>query len=345
MNNGNRNILTTEALEIGYEGRGRHTRVARDLNLSLERGELIGLLGPNGSGKSTLIKTLAGMHRPLAGEVWLEQQELASLSPKQVARKVSSVLTERIRIGNLTVYELIAFGRSPYTGLLGHLRDRDREKIAWAIDAAGLAEFTSRDVLKLSDGERQKVMIARALAQDTPVILLDEPTAHLDLPNRVEIVRLLRGLAHDTGKAILMSTHELDLALKASDRVWLMDRETHLHAGTPEDLVLGGTFEQVFSRESFDFDRETGTFRVHRRQNGKITITGNKVAVYWTTRALEREGYRVEEKADGADIEASNSNGDYQWIIGGEINLHSVEELVDYIRNRWQADEIDKVTG
>ncbi|MDZ7694179.1 MAG: ABC transporter ATP-binding protein [Balneolaceae bacterium] len=172
------NILETQNLKIGYAGRGRKTVVADGLNLQLQKGELIGLLGPNGSGKSTLIRTLAHMQKPLAGNVKLEGTDLSRLNINEVAKKVSTVLTDRVRIGNLTVYNLIAFGRSPYTGMMGRLRDEDREVVDWAIKAAGLTDFVNRDIQKLSDGERQKVMIARALAQDTPVILLDEPTAH-----------------------------------------------------------------------------------------------------------------------------------------------------------------------
>ncbi|MDR8391809.1 ABC transporter ATP-binding protein [Aliifodinibius sp. S!AR15-10] len=328
----NRNILQTENLKIGYNGRKRATVVAENLDLNLQKGELIGLLGPNGSGKSTLIRTLARMQKPLSGSIHLEDEDIVTLPVKDVAKKVSTVLTDRIRIGNLTVYNLIAFGRSPYTGMMGRLRQKDREIVNWAVESVGLTEFVDRDILKLSDGERQKVMIARALAQDTPVILLDEPTAHLDLPNRVEIVRLLRKLAHDTGKAILMSTHELDLALKASDRVWLMNMQKDLCSGTPEDLVLNGTFEKVFQRDSFDFDRETGSFKIHQNQDKHITLSGDKVPTYWTTRALEREGYVVEVVESKGEVQALDEKGKMVWKVESSSPVTSVSALIEYLR-------------
>lgn len=328
------NILVTQDLEIGYQGRRHTTVVADDLDLNLQRGELIGLLGPNGSGKSTLIRTLACMQQPLSGQIWLEGHNLEQLAVKEVAKKVSTVLTDRVSIGNLTVYNLIAFGRSPYTGMMGRLRDKDRDIVHWAIDAAGLHDFVNRDILKLSDGERQKVMIARALAQDTPVILLDEPTAHLDLPNRVEIIRLLRKLAHDTGKSILMSTHELDLALKASDRVWLMDMAKEVRCGTPEDLVLNGTFEEVFRRDSFDFDRETGSFKIHQHQDKQITLSGDKVPTYWTTRALEREGYIVEQVPEGGEVRALEQNGKVTWQVRDSELIFSIGAMIKRLREK-----------
>lgn len=325
-------VLETKDLRIGYGRRGSEKVVAGHLDLVLNRGELLGLLGPNGSGKSTLIRTLAGMQAPLGGQIRLGGEELSRLNLKELAKRVSTVLTDRITIGNLSVYSMIAFGRSPYTGMLGRLGDKDREVVRWAIEATGLETFVNRDIARLSDGERQKVMIARALAQDTPVILLDEPTAHLDLPNRVEIIRLLRKLAHETHKTILMSTHELDLALKASDQVWLMNMEEGIATGVPEDLVLDGTFEEVFRRDSFDFDRETGSFRVHRSPDKSITLSGDKIPVYWTTRALEREGFRVRDLPEGAAVQALDNGGTTSWLVNGDLEFRSVEALIAHLR-------------
>ncbi len=335
---GSRNtVLETHDLQIGYAAKsGMATVVAEDINAAVQSGELICLLGPNGSGKSTLIKTMAGMLSPLNGDIELFGELISSMQPKEIARRLSTVLTDRVTVGNLSVYDLVAFGRSPYTGWLGSLRKEDEEKVRWAIESTGLRDFVSRDILKLSDGERQKVMIARALAQDTSVILLDEPTAHLDLPNRVEIIRLLRKLAHETGKGILLSTHELDLALKAGDRIWLMNREKELFKGVPEDLVLNGTFERVFRQDSFDFDRETGSFNIHRQQRREISLAGDTVPVFWTRRALEREGYKVSENGDAGITIYANVRGDgFGWKVasaGGEKEIHSVKELIDILR-------------
>lgn len=330
-------VMHTGDLRIGYKGKaGKKTVVAEHIDVDLHSGELICLLGPNGSGKSTLIKTLAGVHPSLGGEITLFDHPIIQLSGKEIARRLSTVLTERVTVGNLSVYNLVAFGRSPYTGWLGSLSKEDEEKVRWAIEATGLVDFVNRDISKLSDGERQKVMIARALAQDTAVILLDEPTAHLDLPNRVEIIRLLRKLAHETGKGILLSTHELDLALKAGDRIWLMNREKELFKGVPEDLVLNGTFEEVFKRDSFDFDIETGSFRIHQHNGKKVSITGDTIPVFWTRRALEREGYRVIEDGDSEiSIVAKISEAGFSWTISTsqkEEKTDSVNELISYLR-------------
>jgi iron complex transport system ATP-binding protein len=330
-------VLHTDDLSIGYKAKaGEKTIVAEHIDVDLYSGELICLLGPNGSGKSTLIKTLAGVHKMLGGEITLFDESIKQLSSKEIAHRLSTVLTDRVKVGNLSVYNLVAFGRSPYTGWLGSLSREDEKKVRWAIEATGLTDFVHRDISKLSDGERQKVMIARALAQDTSVILLDEPTAHLDLPNRVEIIRLLRKLAHETGKGILLSTHELDLALKAGDRIWLMNREKALFKGVPEDLVLNGTFEEVFKRDSFDFDIETGSFKIHRHNGKRIALDGDPVPVFWTRRALEREGYRVvEEQGHSPRISAKSVKQRYEWKLQDKTTVNeanSVSGLISILK-------------
>jgi len=320
-------IISTHDLEIGFPTRGARKSkkvVASEINVALQKGQVVCLLGPNGSGKSTLIRTLSGLHSPLKGSIFLSGKNLSQFSIRQTARKISTVLTDRVTIGNLSVYELVSFGRSPYTGWFGSLTPKDNEIIEWAIESTGIKPFIDRDVMHLSDGERQKVMIARALAQDTSSILLDEPTAHLDLPNRVEIIRLLRKLAHETKKGILLSTHELDLALKAADNLWLINMEGEVFTGTPEDLVLDGTFESVFEQDSFDFDRTTGSFTLHQPTKEIIYLFGDEVAVFWTRRALEREGYRVSQSnGTSLQIEAVHRNGRFEWTL---VNDH--EEFI-----------------
>ncbi|SHE39028.1 iron complex transport system ATP-binding protein [Fodinibius roseus] len=329
-------IISTRDLEIGFPARGRRrpstTTVARHIDVSLHRGAVVCLLGPNGSGKSTLIRTLAGLHAPLSGAIHLSGEEIGRLSIREISRELSTVLTDRLTIGNLSVYELVAFGRLPYTGWFGSLDRKDEEKVAWAIESTGIESFVDRDVLHLSDGERQKVMIARALAQDTSAILLDEPTAHLDLPNRVAIIRLLRRLAHDTRKAVLLSTHELDLALKAADSLWLIDRQGRVVTGTPEDLVLDGTFEAVFAQDSFDFDRATGSFRLHEPSKGPICLHGAAEGVFWTRRALERSGYRVSE-SDGTAlrVKVQPTAEGFRWDISCEEEHYTCDSVRDLI--------------
>lgn len=324
-------------LVIGYKGKGQKRReVAGPLNAGLFSGELICLLGPNGSGKSTLIKTMAGMQVPLSGSIFLSESNISSFTPKETALKLSTVLTDRVSIGNLSVFTLVSLGRSPYTPWTGKLKPDDEEATNQAIAAAGLEALADRDISTLSDGERQKVMIARALAQDTDIILLDEPTAHLDLPNRVEIIRLLRKLTRETGKAILLSTHELDLALKAGDKVWMLNESGTLFTGVPEDLVLNGTFEAVFERDSFDFDRTTGSFKLHELNEREINLQGEKTALFWTKRALEREGFRVTDEAK-TEIRCLAVGEDFLWQVtngGTEIELKSVEDLLSFLKTQ-----------
>ncbi len=334
-----KNILRIAQLNIGYfKGRRVIRTVARDLDLNLKEGEFVCLLGANGSGKSTLMRTIAGVQPAIKGEVLLNDTQLKKLKPIQIAQRLSMVLTEKITVGNLSVQALVSLGRAPYTGWLGRLQPQDQEMVDWALESTGTTEFRHRNVNQLSDGENQKVMIARALAQDTPLILLDEPTAHLDLPNRVMIFKLLRKLAKQTGKAILLTTHELDLALQAADRIWLMGKkneqgECQIATGTPEDLVLNGTFERAFAKDGFHFDKHTGAFKINEPNQKEVYLQGEGVLAFWTQRALEREGYLVTNQADVAwkVILSGDDPLDYCWTIkinGSENTCHSIEELL-----------------
>lgn len=283
-------ILQTDQLAIGYGGKPARM-VAGNIHLTLKAGELVCLIGPNGAGKSTLIRTLAGMQAPLSGQVRLLGKDVHKQPAKRLAQTLSVVLTERINPGLLTARTLVGLGRHPYTDWSGRLTAQDEAIVSQAIAAVGANALAERQIGELSDGERQKVMIARALAQQPALMILDEPTAFLDLPRRVEIMQLLRQLAHDEARAILLSTHDLDLALRTADRIWLLTSEGVLHAGAPEDLVLNGAFEQAFAAEGVTFDAASGTFRVNGSAKGTIAVVGNGLPALWTKRALERAGF------------------------------------------------------
>ncbi len=237
-------------LVIGYPGHA----VAGPLSATLRQGELCCLLGANGVGKSTLLRTLAAFQLALAGEIWLDGQRLKDISPRHLSTLVGIVLTDRVRTAGVTVRDLVAMGRSPYTNFWGKLTETDHRQVDQAIDQVGIRPFTGRQIATLSDGERQKVMIAKALAQGTPVILLDEPTAFLDFPSKVEIMLLLRELAHEMGKTLLLSTHDLDLALQTADRLWLMGRDLPLAVGSPRELA--GALPDYFPSGHLSFDAE-----------------------------------------------------------------------------------------
>lgn len=332
--------LECRGLAVGYTaGRGNRTIVAQDLDVVLHRGELVCLLGPNGAGKSTLMRTLCGMQAPLAGEVRLDGDPVHQLSPRQLARRLSVVLTDRVATGLLTGYELVALGRHPFTDWSGRLTARDHDVIRHSIEAVGAVALASRRVAELSDGERQKVMMARALAQEPRVMILDEITAFLDLPRRVEMMRTLRSLAREQQRAILLSTHDLELALRASDRLWLLSKGGGFVTGPPEHLVMTGAFEAAFASEGLEFDPHTGAFKLHQTLAGAFLVTGDGLPRTWTTRALEREGFQVvsPERAPAATahIEVIVSDAALLWrhTEKGVSTQHgSLEELLRMLR-------------
>jgi len=256
-------LLTTEALTIGYE----HNRIAQELNIALNAGEFICLLGPNGAGKSTLIRTLSGMQPPLSGALELQGHSFSDIAPRERAKLVSVVLTETIPAGMMDVSALVALGRHPYSGWLGGLTAKDHERIQWALEAVGANDLAKRQVSELSDGERQKVSIARALAQEAKVMLLDEPTAYLDLPRRVELMGILRELSHKEQMTLLLSTHDLELALNYADQIWLLGEDGILHQGSANELIDAGCFQQAFGDCQVDWEQ---LLRNYSEQSGQI---------------------------------------------------------------------------
>ena len=286
-------ILHTRGLTIGYKTKQRVLELEKDLDIKIHNGELVCLIGPNGCGKSTLMRTIAGLQKPLNGDTLIAGVNVKRMKPHHYARLLSLVLTDKITVGGMRVMDIVSMGRYPYTNYFATLEKKDYEIIEHALDSVHLSDYKHRFFHELSDGEKQRVLIAKALAQDTPLILLDEPTAHLDLPNRVEIMNLLKRLAKETNKAIFLSTHELDLALQTADTIWLMNREEKLKSGTPEDLVLSGMFERVFKSTAFRFNKHSGAFKVVHPIKGKVSLSGNDIHSIWARRALEREGYQI----------------------------------------------------
>ncbi len=286
--------LATHALSVGYRNSRRSRQVIlQDVNLKLNQGEFICMLGPNGAGKSTLLRTIGKMQPLLAGSVEIDGRNIERLSNHDLATLLSVVLTDRLTVGRLTTYELVGLGRYPYTGWSAGLTLEDHRIIQWAIRATRCANLAARDVSDLSDGERQRVMIARALAQQPAVMLLDEPTAFLDLPTRVEITGLLKRLSRETGLSVLMSTHDLDLALRSADTLWLITPEREVMHGAPEDLILQGALQSTFSSEELVFDADMGGFRPRLEATGNALLEAEGLPAMWMRRALEREGFRV----------------------------------------------------
>lgn len=248
-------MIELKNLSTGY---GRHT-VSANLNATLQSGRLTCLLGPNGVGKSTLLRTLCGFQPPLEGRMEMDGKDMAQLSRKEMSRSIGVVLTERPDVTDMRASDMVALGRTPYTGFWGTLGKEDRNRVDEAMQLVGITHLAHRMIHTLSDGERQKVMIAKALAQQTPVILLDEPTAFLDFPSKVETMRLLHRLAHESGKTVFLSTHDLETAIQLSDDLWLLSADG-LESGTADSLSADGSLERFVSCKGIRFDAARKVF-------------------------------------------------------------------------------------
>lgn len=307
-------------LSAGYPGK----TLFSDLHLTMTAGELICFMGPNGVGKSTLMRTIAGLQKPLNGTIVFHGNSLLR------ERLVSLVLTDPIRAGYMTVEDLVEFGRYPYLDWRMKLTSRDVELIDFAFDEVNIRHLRHRNLNELSDGQKQMVMIARALAQDTPIILLDEPTAHLDLNNRVEIMRLLKRLTRSMNKTILLATHELDLALQMADVIWLAGEQQKIIKGIPEDLVLRGAFDSIFQFKGFDL--RTGKIQHEIFRRTSIRLEGRGHPYLWTRNLLERNGFQI--SADGSvHIVIEEAVGEIAWTSEGQ-RFVSLSDLLHSVLRR-----------
>nr|WP_315224169.1 ABC transporter ATP-binding protein [uncultured Flavobacterium sp.] len=254
-----KNILTTSNLTIGYKSKKNTVTIAENLNLNFASGKLISLIGANGIGKSTLLRTITGIQKPLAGHVFLKDKTITAYSPLDLAQNLSLVLTEKLPSSNLSVFELVALGRQPYTNWIGTLTSTDIQKVHEALELTQISHLAKKKHYEISDGQLQKVLIARALAQDTPLIILDEPTTHLDLLHKVSLFKLLKKLTHETNKCILFSTHDIDLAIQLSDEMIIMTPNLVVQ-DEPCNLISKGNFATLFKDEHIAFDAEKGKF-------------------------------------------------------------------------------------
>lgn len=252
-------ILETLNLTIGYKSKKGTVVIAENLNLNLNSGKLISLIGANGIGKSTLLRTITGIQPPLAGNVFLNNRDINSYKSLDLAQNLSLVLTEKLPPSNLSVFELVALGRQPYTNWIDTLTQMDIDKIQQALELTQIEHLAQKKHYEISDGQLQKVLIARALAQDTPLIILDEPTTHLDLLHKVSLFKLLKKLTEETQKCILFSTHDIDLAIQLSDEMIIMTPELIVQ-DEPCNLISNGSFATLFKDEHITFDAEKGKF-------------------------------------------------------------------------------------
>lgn len=312
--------VQAKGLTIGYHtGKGDKV-VHANVNLTLYSGEVTCLLGLNGAGKSTLLRTLCGFQPALQGEVMLREKPLSTYTQSEFAREVGVVLTERTNAGGITVYELVGLGRHPYTGFFGNLKERDHKIVEQSLEAVGIAHKSNNYVSELSDGERQKAMIAKVLAQECPIIVLDEPTAFLDVTSRIETMVLLRRLAHKQNKAIILSTHDIDSAIQMGDNLWLLAKGKEVRHGAPEDLIMDGTIGEFFSKENIIFDNSTGKLSASVPCLYPIGVQGDFQTAYWVGNALVRNGYTPSSRQ----------------IEGINIVCNSPQEIVVYLPDNTQ---------
>lgn len=301
--NKNSIVLQATELNIGYnKNTKKEITIHKNLNFKLLSGKLTCLIGPNGAGKSTLLRTIANFQPSLKGSLILNGKEIYKYKEKRLSRIIGVVLTDRTQCGGLTVFELASMGRIPYTGFFGNLTKKDNDIITNALKSVDIYHKKNNYVSTLSDGERQRVMIAKAIAQECPIIILDEPTAFLDISSRIEVMALLHNLAYKQNKAIILSTHDIEQALVLSDNLWLMNKEKGLRCGFTEDMVLNNQMQNLFPDKKIKFNISQGFYYHQSKLEKEIIIYSNqasksgrfdtKIYSYWLTNALNKIGYK-----------------------------------------------------
>lgn len=317
-------LLSAKSLVVGHD-----KPLLKPIDFSVYAGDLICLMGINGCGKTTLFKTLGAQHAPLSGEIILKNKNLNALSSREKAKLMSFVLAGRRGDDHLRVEDVLILGRYPYTNFWGELQKKDWNLIEETIELVGLQDIRHKMLGELSDGQRQKVWIARAFVQDTPILFLDEPTNFLDIPHRLEIMRLLRLMARVRGKAVVFSSHDWDCALSAASWLWLI-HESELMMGLPEDFILNGKIHEVFSRSDFVFDAERGVFKERIIGAQKLSLAFNDVSFeqkHWTLHALSKVGFECVSEGESLIIVEQGL-----WTVKteqGPKRCHSLEELLN----------------
>ena len=323
------NILNLVDLTIGYSSGRSVKSVLSGLNATACKGELIAVIGKNGAGKSTLLRTITGLQASLSGNILHEGIDITEYSRIELARRVGYISTESVRVNNMSVYDLVSLGRFPYTNWTGRIDKKNNLIIEKAIEDAGMSALKNRYVGELSDGERQRSMIARILAQDTCLMVMDEPTAFLDIGSKYEILLLLHNLAKDAGKTVIFSSHDLQIAITQADKIWLIADESFVE-GAPEDLMLGGEFDQIFSSSSVKYNSDLGTFSFPSEEKGRIWLEGEGIMRHWTEKALNRAGFLLSDIKSHPVLYVPDSKSE-SWRLVSEnnsIEFRSIFELI-----------------
>ena len=332
--------LAAVGLRAGYHAGRRPVPIVGPADLSVHRGRFVAVLGPNGAGKTTLLRTLGGVIPPLDGRVTATTasgtRELTKMKRADRATHIAVVLTDHPDVGLLRARDIVAIGRHPHTGWSGRMTARDHQMVDDALEAVGATHLADRELARLSDGQRQRVWIARALAQEPAVLLLDEPTAFLDLPGRVEAIGLLRRLAATRDLAVVASIHDLDLALRVADTAWLLDGSGTVEVGAPEDLALDGAIDRAFGRDDIRFDLATASFQLPVDCCAEVSVTGadgrdpDPTRALWTGRALARAGAVVVDRSAWLTVEVLPD----RWRLHGPetVECTTLQQLAEAVR-------------
>jgi iron complex transport system ATP-binding protein len=333
MKNNNSKILSFSDLEIGFVSRKFRRILLPPINGTADKGELIAVIGRNGIGKSTLLRTITGLQHFISGIMTLEGKSILEYPRIKLASKVGYISTEIVKVSNMRVYDLVSLGRFPYTNWLGRKSETDEKTITDAINKTGMTEFRGRPVTELSDGERQKAMIAMLLAQDTDLLVMDEPTAFLDISSKFEIIHLMHELTRNRNKTIVFSTHDLTSAVSQADKIWLL-KEHGLLEGAPEDLMLEGSFKTLFDESKVIFNSGDGTFTIRNEHKGQVRVRGEEDRKYWTEKALTRAGYTITDSNSAIEVETpSKLNAKWKFQTRNTaMEFNSIYELIRWIR-------------
>ncbi len=324
-------ILKINNLAIGYIINHKKNFLFSDINLQAKTGELIALIGKNGIGKSTLLRCIARLQNQFSGEIIINNKQNNVFNKNEWAKTLSFVPTEKVAVNYLTVWEFVAYGRYPHTSIFSGFNKTDKKIISESLKNVNISDLKDKNINEISDGEKQKASIARALAQDSELIILDEPTAFLDLPNKYEIILLLNNLAKNNKKTIIFSTHDLNIALSQADKLWLM-KENEIIEGAPEDLVLNKTIQQIFENKNLEFHEESGEFKSNRPAKQKVTLIGKGLSMLWTQKALERINLEVDNSTENSIlIKIIENNGKLEWLVQNNQEKFSFKNIYNLI--------------
>jgi iron complex transport system ATP-binding protein len=321
-------LLSARNLAIGFSPK---QTLARDLSLDLLPGEIIFLLGRNGVGKSTLLRTLAGLRDPLSGTISYGSQEIESLSAKAKAKYRAVLFPTQLK-SPTRVRELVSLGRLPYADWSGQISRHDQGEIDRSLLAVGCGDWNDRWVDQLSDGEKQRVLLAKTIAQGTSILLLDEPTAFIDLPQRMELAKVLKRWARQAGRGVILSTHDLDLAMATADQIWILESGGSWTSGIPEELAMSGTLGRVFESPEATIDRATGRLIWCQTGGPTVTVIGHGPWHDWTIRALIRAGYQINDRSEVVIRVGSSLEGASPWSLSIGLQTEDIRSLAELLR-------------